>query len=178
MSRTGQKPLEMPRGVEVSVEARRVVVKGPKGTLSLALPSKIGVAVEKGAVLVSRDDQSREAKSCHGLIRTLIRNMCVGVCEGFAKTLEIHGVGFNAEVQGNLLLLNLAFASPVEFPIPEGVTVAVEGGTVVTVSGMDNQKVGDVAAKIRSFFPVEPYKGKGIRYRGENVRRKVGKKVA
>ncbi len=178
MSRTGQKPLDIPRGVEVQIESRRVAVKGPKGTLSLNLPLKIGVAVENGAVLVSREDQSREAKSCHGLIRTLIRNMCLGVSEGFVKVLELHGVGFNAEVRGDLLSMNLAFASPVEFSVPEGVTVTVDGGTVVTVSGMDNQKVGDVAAKIRSFFPVEPYKGKGIRYRGENVRRKVGKKVA
>ncbi len=178
MSRTGQKPLETPRGVEVKVEAGRVEVQGAKGSLSLDLPPKIGLIVEQGVVRVVRDDQSREAKSAHGLIRTLIQNMCVGVSEGFVKVLEIQGVGFNAEVRGALLLMNLGFPKPVEYSVPDGVSVVVEGGTVLTVSGLDKAKVGDAAAKIRSFYPVEPYKGKGIRYRGESVRRKAGKKVA
>ena len=178
MSRTGLKPLEVPRGVEVSVEGGLVGVKGPKGASELAIPSKIVVAVKDGVVTVSREDDSREAKSCHGLIRTLVRNMCQGVSEGFSKVLEIQGVGFNADASNDVLRLNLGYPSPVEFRVPEGVSVTVEGGTVLTVTGIDNQKVGDTAARIRSFYPAEPYKGKGIRYRGEQVRRKVGKKVA
>jgi large subunit ribosomal protein L6 len=178
VSRTGKIPLEKPTGVDVAVDARRVEVKGPKGTLGLDLPQKIGVSVEGDRILVSREDDTKMAKSYHGLVRSLIRNMCEGVARGYAKTLEIQGVGFNAAVKQDVLLLNLGYPAPVEFRIPDGASVAVENGTVVTVSGIDNQIVGDVAARIRSFFPAEPYKGKGIRYRGENVRRKVGKKVA
>ncbi len=178
MSRIGHRPLEIPAGVEVGVENRRVRAVGPKGELFLDLPEKISVAVEDHKALVSRADNSREAKSLHGLVRSLIRNMCQGVSEGFAKTLEIQGVGFNAEVRGDRLFLNLGFASAVEFPVPGDLSITVEGGTALTVSGVDNQRVGDMAARIRLLFPAEAYKGKGIRYRGEQVRRKVGKTVA
>lgn len=178
MSRIGVQPVEIPGGVTVAVEGPSVSVNGKGGDLKLRLPPGIQVQVAGGKVNVVRQDESRKTRSCHGLIRTLIFNMVEGVSKGFKKNLEIQGVGFKASVQGRKLLLSLGFASPVEYAIPDGITVKEEDGVRMAVSGADKQLVGDVAARIRGFFPAEPYKGKGIRYAGERVRRKVGKTVA
>ena len=178
MSRIGQKSIEVPSGVTAGVEGARVLVKGPKGELQLDLPASITVRVETARVDVLRGDDSRATRGCHGLIRTLIKNMIQGVTEGFSKGLEIQGVGFKAALQGRKLVLSLGFSSPVEYMLPDGINVAVEGNTKLMVSGPDKQKVGDTAARIRAFYPAEPYKGKGVRYIGEYVRRKVGKSVA
>jgi large subunit ribosomal protein L6 len=178
MSRMGKKPLVIPSGVTVSVDGQQVIVKGPLGELSTRLPGHIRAAVEAGKVLLTRPDDERESKSCHGLARTGVMNMIEGVVKGYRKELEIQGVGFKAAVQKNVLSLSLGFSSPLEYAVPDGIKVAVEGGTALVISGADKQKVGDVAARVRRFFPAEPYKGKGIRFRGESVRRKVGKTVA
>lgn len=178
MSRIGQKAIDVPSGVAVRTEGARVFVKGPKGDLSLDVPAVLTVRVENGKVSVSRTDDARTTRGCHGLIRTLIRNMIDGVTQGFSKGLEIQGVGFKAALQGRKLVMSLGFSSPVEYMLPDGINVVVDGGTKLVVSGPDKQKVGDSAARIRSFYPAEPYKGKGVRYQGEYVRRKVGKSVA
>lgn len=178
MSRIGQMPIEVPTGVTVEVRGSRVDVKGPNGELTRDLPVSIEAKVEDGKVLVTRSGDGRKEKSLHGLSRTLLANMVEGVQKGFSKALEIEGVGFKATVQGQKLALALGFASPIQFTVPAGVTVTEKGGTNITVSGPDKQQVGDVAARIRSFFPAEPYKGKGLRYKGERIRRKVGKTVA
>lgn len=178
MSRIGEKPVDIPSGVTVRAEAARVFVKGPKGELSLDVPPALNAKVENGKVSVSRTDESRMTRGCHGLIRTLILNMIEGVTKGFSRELEIQGVGFKGALQGRKLVLSLGFSSPVEYLLPDGIQVAVEAGTKLVVSGPDKQKVGDAAAQIRSFYPAEPYKGKGVRYKGEYVRRKVGKTVA
>ncbi len=178
MSRTGQKPIDIPDGVTVNVQGPDISVKGRLGELSMAVHDPIAASVDNGKVVVTRQNDTKTGKSLHGLTRSLIANMIEGVAKGFSKQLEIQGVGFKAAVQGQKLVVMLGFSSPVEYTVPEGVTVAVEGATKVVVSGTDKQKVGDTAARIRSFFPAEPYKGKGIRYKGEHVRRKVGKTVA
>lgn len=178
MSRIGEQPVEVPAGVTVSVAGATVSVKGANGDLSLELPGKIQAEASDGKVVLSRPDDSRESKSTHGLARSLVANMVEGVSKGFSKKLEIEGVGFKAAIQGQALTMMLGFSSPVEYTVPEGVTVTVDGGTKVLVASADKQKVGDCAARIKSFFPVEPYKGKGIRYSDEHVRRKVGKTVA
>lgn len=178
MSRIGEMPVEIASGVAVTVDGRKVAVKGSLGELAMELPGPIDVKVDEGKVVVTRADDQRESKSLHGLSRSLIANMVEGVSKGFEKGLEIHGVGFKAAVQGRTLVLSLGFASPIELALPDGVTVTEAGGTRVNVSGPDKQLVGQVAARIRSFFPAEPYKGKGVRYRGEHIRRKVGKTVA
>ena len=177
MSRIGAKPLVVPAGVTVRIEGSLVGVKGPKGELSRTVPEGIGVQLGDGRVQVSRASDSKLARSLHGTTRTLLSNMIVGTVTGYSKTLDIEGVGFKAEKQGAKVLLSLGFSKPVEYVPPKGVTVGVEGGAV-TVSGIDKQLVGDVAARIRAFHPPEPYKGKGVRYRGEYVRRKAGKTVA
>lgn len=178
MSRIGRKPTEIPAGVTVDIQGSDVRVKGKLGELAWTLPSRVSARVEGNAVTVERDGESRESRSLHGLSRSLIANMIEGVSQGFTKQLEIQGVGFRAEAKGQTLSISLGFASPVEFKIPEGVTVQVGNGTDLTVSGADKQRVGDTAAQIRAFFPAEPYKGKGIRYKDERVKRKVGKAVA
>ena len=178
MSRIGEQPIAIPSGVTVEVDGGRVGVKGPKGALSLDLPGGVTASVSDGNVVLERVDDTRTSRSMHGLARSLTANVIEGVSKGFTRELEIQGVGFRAAVQGNALSLSLGFASAKIFNIPEGITVTEEGGTKLTVSGADKQKVGDVAARIRSYFPAEPYKGKGIRYKGEHVRRKVGKTVA
>jgi large subunit ribosomal protein L6 len=176
MSRIGEKPVAIPSGVTVSIDGTRVCVKGPKGELGCELPVGITARVDGDSVLVSRADDS--LKPLHGLGRSLVANMVEGVDKGYRKDLEIQGVGFRAGVQGQALSLALGFASPVEYRVPEGVTVAVNNNTEMSVSGCDKQQVGEAAARIRAFYPAEPYKGKGIRYKGEHVRRKVGKTVA
>lgn len=179
MSRIGNEPVAIPAGVQVDIDGRNVRVKGPKGELSREMPLLTRVSKgDDGAVLVSREEDSRHARSRHGLTRTLIANMVRGVSEGFSKHLEIEGVGFRAQVQGQKVALSLGFASPKEYQVPEGVNVTEQGGTKLTVAGCDKQLVGEVAARLRGYFPAEPYKGKGIRYADEVVRRKVGKTVA
>ncbi|MEI6807095.1 MAG: 50S ribosomal protein L6 [bacterium] len=177
MSRLGRKPLIVPSGVNVRMEGAKVFVKGPKGELSLSLPEGITASLKDNRVEVVRASDSRQHRSLHGLSRTLVANMVEGSEKGYTKLLDIDGVGFKAEMRGTSLNLSLGFSSPVVYIIPNGVSIKVEGNTVV-VNGIDKQQVGDVAAAIRRFHPAEPYKGKGIRYRGEYVRRKAGKTVA
>ena len=176
MSRIGRMPIAIPAGVTVEVaENNKVTVKGPKGTLERVLPSEMDIKVEGAEVVVSRPNDLKKMKSLHGLTRTLIHNMVVGVTEGFEKKLEIQGVGYNAQMQGQNLKLALGFSHPVIVTPPEGITITTPSSVVIVVSGCDKEKVGQVAAEIRAWRQPEPYKGKGIRYSGEYVRRKAGK---
>ena len=175
MSRIGRLPIDIPAGVTITVEGQDVAVKGPKGELSLTVARPIEVKVEEGQVLVTRPDDERASRALHGLTRTLINNDIVGVTEGYAKQLELVGTGYRVQQKGAGLELALGFSHPVFFDAPEGVTLAVEGNTKISVSGISKQAVGEVAANIRKLKKPEPYKGKGIRYAGENVRRKAGK---
>ncbi len=176
MSRIGLQPIQLPSGVTLSEAERQVSVQGPKGTMTLSLPEGIDVESEGTEVRVKR--VSDEYRASHGLIRSLLANMVKGVTDGFTRELQINGVGFRAALEGSTLSLSLGFASPIAFKVPETVTVTVNNNTEIVVSGMDKQQVGDVAAQIRSFYPAEPYKGKGVQYKGERIRRKVGKTVA
>jgi large subunit ribosomal protein L6 len=179
MSRIGQKPIEVPAGVDVRVDGRQVVVKGAKGELTVDIADGIDVAVDGSQVVVSRSNDHREQKSLHGLVRSLIANAIEGVSKGFEKQLEISGVGYRASVQGQTLNMSVGLSSPVLYTVKDGVSLSVnDSGTVITVSGADKQMVGDAAARIRGFRPAEPYKGKGVQYKGERIRRKVGKTVA
>lgn len=175
MSRIGKKPVPVPSGVTVSIDAQSVAVKGPKGELSRVLPREVNIAQEGEHVVVTRQNDSRTARARHGLSRTLIANMIEGVSKGFEKRLEIKGVGYRAAVKGKTLTMNLGYSHPVEFEPPAGIEFKVESNTNVIVSGIDKELVGTVAAKIRDARPPEPYKGKGVRYLGEMVRRKAGK---
>ncbi len=177
MSRIGKKPVAIPAGVTVSVAGDRVSAKGPKGELSLRLPAGVGAVVKDGALHVTSSDDTAAGSSQHGLARSLLANMLAGVSTGYSVELELQGVGFRAAVQGNKLTLTIGYSSPVVYEAPAGVTVAAKE-SMIMVSGADKQAVGDAAARIRSFYPPEPYKGKGIRYKGEHVRRKAGKTVA
>ena len=176
MSRIGKAPITVPSGVDVSVVDRSVTVKGPKGTLSRTLPGAITVRAEEGQLLVERPDDERENRALHGLTRTLVSNMVVGVTEGFAKELEIIGVGYRAEAQSpTTLRLALGYSHPVMMDAPDGITFEVPTQTRVIVRGTDKEMVGQVAANIRAVRKPEPYKGKGVRYLGEKVLRKAGK---
>lgn len=175
MSRIGKRPIAIPDKVTVSIEDRKVTVKGPKGELSRVLPAGVVVAQEEKTVVITRAEESRMARQRHGLCRTLVANMVDGVSKGFSQKLEIQGVGYRAQVQGRNLVLSLGYSHPVEMIPPEGIQFAVENNTNVTVSGIDKELVGNTAAKIRASRPPEPYKGKGVRYAGEAVRRKAGK---
>ena len=175
MSRIGKRPIPIPAKVSVSIAGQAVTVKGPKGELSRTLPSGVTVAQEGDTVVVTRENESRLARSRHGLCRTLVANMVEGVSQGFQKRLEIQGVGYRAQVQGSNLNLSLGYSHPVVFNPPEGIQFAVESNTNVVISGIDKEVVGNVAASIRAARPPEPYKGKGVRYAGEQVRRKAGK---
>jgi large subunit ribosomal protein L6 len=175
MSRVGKQPIGIPDGVTVSVEGGEVMAKGPKGTLRCLVPEGIDAKVEEGKLVFDRPDDSKQARSRHGLARALANNMVVGVSTGFAKRLEIEGVGYRADVKGKVLNLLLGFSHPVAMDIPEGLTVKVEANTRLDITGADKQVVGQFAADIRSLRPPEPYKGKGIRYHDEHIRRKVGK---
>lgn len=177
MSRIGKQPILIPPKVKVQLDGRRVQVEGPKGRLAWELPQRTSLRIEDGKILVSREGDDAQARALHGLSRALVQNMVKGVSEGFVKKLEIHGVGFRAAVQGNLLNLMLGFSHPVTYTIPEQIKITVEENTKLTIEGPDKQRVGQVAAEIRAFYPPEPYKGKGIRYAGEIVRRKEGKTV-
>ena len=175
MSRIGKLPIPLPSGVEVKSGAEGVQVKGPKGMMSAKLPDRIAVEVADGEIRFTRPDETRESRALHGLARALTANLVTGVTEGFKKSLEIQGVGYRASVSGNTLNLLLGYSHPVDMPIPKGLSVSVEGGTQLVVEGIDKQLVGQFAADIRAKRPPEPYKGKGVRYTGEQVRRKVGK---
>jgi large subunit ribosomal protein L6 len=175
VSRIGKQPIPVPAGVEVTIEGSDVTVKGPKGTLSQSFDPDMQITLEDGAVLVRRPTDERRHRSLHGLTRTLISNMVVGVSEGFRKDMEIVGVGYRAVLKGTDLDLSLGLSHPMVVPAPEGITFEVPAPTKISVIGIDKQRVGQVAAEIRAIRPPEPYKGKGIRYAGEYVRRKVGK---
>lgn len=175
MSRIGKRPIPVPDKVSVTLDGNSVIVKGPKGQLSRTLTPQVSIDQDNGVVTVKRINESRVARQQHGLSRTLVANMVEGVSQGFEKKLEIQGVGYRASVQGKNLVLNVGFSNPVTIEPPEGIQVAVEGNTNVIVSGIDKEVVGTIAAKIRAVRPPEPYKGKGIRYAGESIRRKVGK---
>ncbi len=176
MSRIGRLPIAIPANVEVKVDENNfVTVKGPKGTLERKLVEDMNIAIEDGQVIVTRPSDLKRHKSLHGLTRTLIFNMIVGVTEGYKKSLEINGVGYRAAKQGNKLVLTLGYSHPVEMIDPEGITVEVEGQNKIHVSGIDKEKVGQHAAEIRDKRRPEPYKGKGVKYVDERIRRKVGK---
>ncbi len=178
MSRIGQKPIDIPAGVNVTVDGATVSVKGPMGELTAAMPGNIAVTVDGSVVTVQRPDERRQSRSFHGLARSLVANMIEGVSKGFSKELEIEGVGYRATIQGQTLEMAVGYSSPVVYVIPEGIKCEVANNTKLKVSGADKQKVGEVAARIRDFAPAEPYKGKGIKYVGERIRRKEGKTVA
>jgi large subunit ribosomal protein L6 len=178
MSRIGKKPIELPAKVKVNVGAEgAVTVEGPKGKLSWNLPKAVRARVEGSSVSLDRDGETRQVKALHGLSRALIANMVTGVNEGFKKELEIQGVGFKAAVQGQKLNLSLGKSHPIVFEIPTNVKITVAESTKITIEGADKHLVGQTAADIRAFHPPEPYKGKGVRYAGEQVRRKEGKTV-
>ena len=176
MSRIGKKPVPVPQGVTASVEGQTVIAKGPKGELKFVVNEEVLVSMENGEIAVEPRDQSRTARSKWGMSRTQIANILTGVKEGFEKKLEISGVGYRAAMQGKDLQLALGFSHDVIYKAPEGITISVPKPTEITVSGIDKQQVGQVAAEIREFRGPEPYKGKGVRYAGENIVRKEGKK--
>lgn len=175
MSRIGKVPVPVPAGVTVTIDSDVVTVKGPKGTLTHTIPSPIEVAQENGTLVVTRPDDERLSRSLHGLTRTLLSNLVVGVTDGYQKKLEIVGTGYRVVAKGSNLEFALGFSHPVVVEPPSGITFSVEAPTRFTVSGIDKQQVGEVAANIRKLRKPEPYKGKGVRYAGEQVRRKVGK---
>ena len=176
MSRIGKMPIAIPAGVTVDIaENNKVTVKGPKGTLERVLPAEMDIKQEGSEIVVSRPNDLKKMKSLHGLTRTLINNMVVGVTDGYQKVLEINGVGYRAAKQGNKLVLSLGYSHPVEMVDPEGVEVVVEDQNKIIVKGIDKEKVGQYAAEIRELRKPEPYKGKGIKYADEVIRRKVGK---
>jgi large subunit ribosomal protein L6 len=178
MSRIGRKSIQIPDKVKLDVsDTGDVTVEGPKGRLKWSLPRQISLKVEGKEASLSRSAETRSVKALHGLSRSLINNMVAGVSQGFQKSLEIHGVGFRAQVQGANLTMSLGFSHPVVFPIPDGIKITVQANTKLLIEGIDKQKVGQVAADIRAFYPPEPYKGKGIRYTGEQILRKEGKTV-
>jgi large subunit ribosomal protein L6 len=177
MSRIGRRPIEIPSGVEVKVDGSQVSVKGPKGTLTQLLHPAMKISVDSGVVTVERPSDERDHRALHGLTRSLVANMVEGVTNGFEKKLEIQGVGYRASLRGADLELNVGYSHPVVLKAPQGITFEVPTPTEVIVKGIDKQQVGQIAAEVRKVRPPEPYKGKGIRYEGEYVRRKVGKRA-
>ncbi|MBX9717897.1 MAG: 50S ribosomal protein L6 [Microbacteriaceae bacterium] len=175
MSRIGRMPIDIPGGVEVTIDGQAVSVKGPKGELALTVASPIEVAIEDNQVVVTRPDDERASRSLHGLTRTLIANQIIGVTQGYSKGLEVVGTGYRVQAKGEGVEFALGFSHPVTVNPPAGITFTVEGNNKLTVSGIDKQAVGEVAANIRKIRKPEPYKGKGVRYAGEVVRRKAGK---
>lgn len=179
MSRIGKMPVQIPKGVDVTVDGRVIRIKGPKGALTVNLLPGIDGAIENGEVNLSRANDERETRSFHGLNRALLANATTGVSEGWTKGLEIVGIGYRAEKKGSSVVFNLGHSHPIDFPIPEGIDIEVDGkANKITVTGIDRQKVGQVAAEIRGLRPPEPYKGKGVRYAGERIRTKAGKQGA
>ena len=176
MSRIGKMPIAIPAGVTVEIaENNKVTVKGPKGTLERVLPSEMDIKMEGSEIVVSRPNDLKKMKSLHGLTRTLINNMVIGVTEGYEKKLEVNGVGYRAQKQGKKLVLSLGYSQPVEMEDPEGLETVLDGQNIIVVKGIDKEKVGQYAAEIRAKRAPEPYKGKGIKYADEVIRRKVGK---
>ena len=175
MSRIGRQPVSIPAGVEVTISGRDVSIKGPKGSLTHTVAAPIEVTQDDGKITVTRPDDARESRSLHGLTRSLLANMVVGVTQGYEKRLEIVGTGYRVQARGSDLEFSLGFSHPVVVNPPDGITFAVETPTRFSVSGIDKQQVGEVAAKIRKLRKPDPYKGKGVRYAGEQIRRKVGK---
>ncbi len=175
MSRIGRLPIDVPSGVEVKIDGQAVAVKGPKGELALTVKAPIEVKLEDGQVLVTRPDDERESRSLHGLTRTLIANQIIGVTEGYSKGLEVVGTGYRVQSKGSSIEFALGYSHPITVEPPAGISFTVEGNNKLTVSGIDKQAVGEVAANIRKLRKPEPYKGKGVRYAGEVVRRKAGK---
>jgi len=175
MSRIGKMPIAIPAGVKISLAGSEIKVQGPKGSLNQNLPERVPVVIEADQVVVSRPTDDKNDRALHGLVRSLINNMVIGVTEGFSKGLEITGVGYRAEVQGSTLTMALGYSHPVVYELPAGIAVEVEKQTKLTVKGIDKQLVGSAAAKIRSFREPEPYKGKGIKYADEHIVRKAGK---
>ena len=176
MSRIGKKPVPLPKGVTASVDGKLVKVKGPKGELTVKLVPEVDAKVDADGITVTPRDDMEKARQMWGLSRTLVNNLVVGVTEGFSQKLEINGVGYRAAVQGKNLNLQLGFSHDVAYPIPAGITITAEKPTMLTVAGIDKQLVGQVAAEIRGYRPPEPYKGKGVKYAEEHIRRKEGKK--
>lgn len=176
MSRVGRQPISIPAGVQVTIKDAHISVKGSKGQLSWNVPAPITVRQETDSLLVERPNDERRNRALHGTSRALIANMVKGVSEGFERKLEINGVGYRASAQGNQLNLELGYSHPIEYKLPEGITAEVEKNVQITLRGIDKQILGEAAAKVRSFRPPEPYKGKGVKYAEEHIRRKVGKK--
>lgn len=177
MSRVGKMPIEIPSGVKVDIKDRTVTIQGPLGKLEQVLRSEITPKLEESKLLVVRSEDTAMHKALHGLYQRLLSNMVIGVTKGFQKELKIIGVGYRAKLEGKSLALQLGFSHTIKFPIPQGIEIAVAENTKITVKGIDKQLVGEVAAEIRRYYPPEPYKGKGIRYVDEHVRRKAGKAV-
>lgn len=175
MSRIGKLPVKIPDGVKVDVSEGVISVEGPKGRLEQECRPEISVTIKDGEAVLERSDDSKQSRAFHGLFRKLIDNMVKGVTEGFSKSLVINGVGYRAEQQGNELVLNLGYSNPIHYPLAEGITASLEGNNKITITGPDRRVVGQVCAEIRSIRPPEPYKGKGVRYEDEYVRRKIGK---
>ena len=177
MSRIGNIPVDVPSGVKVEISGRDISASGSLGELSLTLPDLLSVELEDNQVRVSRSADTKEAKSLHGLFARLINNMVIGVSKGFEKRLEVIGVGYRVEMDGLVLVLQLGFSHPIRYEPMDGITISLEGRNLIIVNGCDRQKVGETAAQIRRFRPPEPYKGKGIKYQGEYIKRKVGKAI-
>lgn len=176
MSRVGKKPVAVPAGVDVKLDGRTISAKGKNGQLSLDVHPSVEVKQEEGSLLFAPADNSKQANSLSGTVRSLVSNMVVGVSEGFKKTLELQGVGYRAAVKGNTVNLTLGFSHPIDYELPEGISAECPNQTTIVISGADKQRVGQVAAEVRGFRPPEPYKGKGVRYADEYVRRKEAKK--
>ena len=175
MSRVGKLPITIPKGVTARLVDGVITVKGPRGELTRPLNPSVAVEIDQNAIRVLRQDDSLQSRSLHGLMRALVSNMVIGVSEGFVKGMEIQGTGYRAEAQGSILSLSLGHSHPVQFVLPDGIKATVERQTIIRLEGIDKELLGQTAAKIRAFRPVEPYKGKGVRYSGEHVHRKVGK---
>ncbi|HZB32878.1 MAG TPA: 50S ribosomal protein L6 [Streptosporangiaceae bacterium] len=175
MSRIGRQPIPVPSGVDVTIDGRKITIKGPKGELSHTVPEPIRISFDDGALTVTRPNDQNTVRALHGLTRALLNNMVVGVTEGYRKTLEIVGVGYRVQAKGKDLEFSLGYSHPILVAAPDGITFNVERPTVFSIEGIDKQKVGEVAANIRKLRRPDPYKGKGVRYQGEQIRRKVGK---
>lgn len=177
MSRIGKLPVMIPNGVKVALDRKSLRMEGPKGKLATLIPEGVTVALDQNVVRVERENSDRKVRALHGLTRKLIANMAQGVSQGFSRVLDINGVGYRAEVKGQEIHMTLGYSHPVIFPLPQGVTASIERQVVITLTSVDRQLLGETAAKIRSLRPPEPYKGKGIKYREESIRRKAGKAV-
>lgn len=175
MSRIGKQPVKLPAGVNVEVRDAQITVKGPKGTLSRSLPEGVKLVIEAGAIVVNRENDERDARAMHGLARTLVRNMVLGVTQGFSKTIDIVGVGYKAEQKKDYIVFSLGYSHQIYYEVPAGVQAKLDTATKVTLTSSDRQILGAAAAKIRSLRPPEPYKGKGVKYSDETIRRKEGK---